>query len=73
MKPEFQDLEKLPVAERIQLVADIWDSIARSREALPVAQWQKAELRRRKEEYRKDPESAQPWSEVKRSILDSGE
>jgi len=30
MKPEFQDLEKLPLAERLQLVEDIRDSIARS-------------------------------------------
>jgi len=72
MKPEFQNLEKLPVAERIQLVEDLWDSIAQSQEQeLPVPEWQKAELRRRRQEYLKNPESAKPWSEVKRSILES--
>jgi len=72
MKPEFQNLEELPVAERIQLVEDIGDSIARSqKEALPVPEWQKAELKRRRDEYLKNPECAKPWSEVKRSILES--
>ncbi len=28
--PEFKELEKLPLAERVQLVEDLWDSIARS-------------------------------------------
>jgi putative addiction module component (TIGR02574 family) len=72
MIQEFQNLEKLPLAERIQLVEDLWDSIARSHaEDLPMPEWQKAELRRRKQEYLKNPESAKPWPEVKRSILDS--
>jgi putative addiction module component (TIGR02574 family) len=72
MAQEFQNLEKLPLAERIQLVEDLWDSIARSHaEDLPVPEWQKAELRRRRQEYLKNPESAKPWSEVKRSILES--
>jgi len=70
MAPEFQHLEKLPLAERIQLVEDLWDSIAEMQgENLPVPEWQKAELLRRKQEYVRNPESAQPWSEVKRSIL----
>jgi putative addiction module component (TIGR02574 family) len=73
MAPEFQHLEKLPLAERIQLVEDLWDSIAQTQgEDLPVPQWQKAELCRRKEEYARHPESAGPWSEIKRSILASG-
>ena len=72
MIQEFQNLEKLPLAERIQLVEDLWDSIARSQEQeLPVPEWQKAELRRRRQEYLKNPDSAKPWSEVKRSILES--
>ena len=72
MTPELQNLEKLPLAERIQLVEDLWDSIARDQEELPIPEWQKAELLRRQQEYRENPQSAQPWPEVKRSILESG-
>ena len=72
MTPDIHELEKLPLAERVQLVEDLWDSIARSHtEDLPIPEWQKAELARRKQEYLKNPDSALPWSEVKRSILES--
>ncbi len=72
MAPEFQHLEKLPLAERIQLVEDLWDSIAQtSREDLPIPEWQKAELERRRQEYLRNPELAKPWSEIKRCILES--
>ena len=72
MAPEFQHLEKLPLAERIQLVEDFWDNIAQTQgDGLPVPEWQKAEHARRRQEYTRNPESATPWSEVKRSILES--
>ncbi len=72
MRPEFRHIERLPLAERLQLVEDLWDSIAETQgEDLPVPEWQKAELLRRKGEYARHPESARPWSEVKRSILGS--
>ena len=66
-----EELEALSVPERIQLVEDLWDSIARSRADLPVPKWQKEELARRKEKYLQNPGSALPWSEVKKSILGS--
>lgn len=44
----LEELEKLPLAERMQLVEDLWDSIARSREELPIPQWQKDALEERK-------------------------
>jgi putative addiction module component (TIGR02574 family) len=72
MGSELNHLEELPLAERIQLVEDLWDSIARTNgEDLPVPDWQKAELERRKQNHARDPGSAMPWSEVKRSILGS--
>jgi hypothetical protein len=41
MSPALQELENLPVSERVQLVEDLWDSIARSNADLPIPQWQK--------------------------------
>lgn len=66
-----EELEALSVPERIQLVEDLWDSIARSRADLPVPKWQKEELARRKEKYLQNPGLTLPWSEVKKSILGS--
>ena len=74
MTPEISKLEQLPLTERLLLVEDLWDSIARSCEAdLPIPEWQKAELKRRKQTYMQNPDSAIPWSVVKRSILESEE
>jgi putative addiction module component (TIGR02574 family) len=71
MTPEIDNLDQLSVSERLLLVEDLWDSIARSCGAdLPVPEWQKAELSRRRQKYLRNPDSAIPWSEVKKTILD---
>ena len=43
------DVLRLPVAERIRLVEDIWDSIAAVPEAVPLTAAQRRELDRRLE------------------------
>jgi len=67
----LEELEKLSVAERLQLVEDLWDSIARSTAEVPIPQWQKDELARRKELYLRNPESVLTWDQAKRDILQS--
>jgi putative addiction module component (TIGR02574 family) len=49
---------KLSVPERIQLVEDIWDSIAEMPEELPLTKAQQMEQDRRFESYRLNPEEA---------------
>lgn len=63
---------KLSVSERIQLVEDIWDSIAaEAPDTVELSEAQKAELHRRLAAHRADPSSAIPWEQV-RSELFSG-
>jgi putative addiction module component (TIGR02574 family) len=64
----IEELLKLSVAERIQLVEDLWDSIAADPEALPLTEAQKAELDRRLAEHEADPDSAVPWEEVRERL-----
>jgi putative addiction module component (TIGR02574 family) len=71
MATTLQELETLSVPERVQIVEDLWDSIARSNANLAVPQWQKDELARRKEHYLRNPDSGETWDQVKRSILQS--
>lgn len=59
------DVLDLPVVDRIQLVEDIWDSIASSPEAVSLTEDQRAELERRLEAYHRDPGAGSPWEEVK--------
>jgi putative addiction module component (TIGR02574 family) len=66
----IDELRKLPIRERLQLVEDLWDSIAEDspEDAMPVTPELAAELDRRLAEYEADPESALPWEEVRERI-----
>ena len=66
--PEYESLFKLPVAERLQLVEDLWDSIAAERESEPVPEAILVELRARKARYDADPSSGISWDEAKRRL-----
>jgi putative addiction module component (TIGR02574 family) len=48
------NLKRLPVDEKIQLVEDLWDSIASDQEALPLTLKQQAELDIRLESFEND-------------------
>ena len=65
MSIQFEDILKLSVPERVQLVEDIWDSIAASPEALPITEGQRQELDRRLAAHARDPSEARPWEEVR--------
>jgi len=62
------DVLSLSVPERIQLVEDIWDSIAEVPEALGLTEEQKAELDRRLEAYHQNPDEGSPWEMVRERI-----
>ena len=66
-QPAF-DFLSLSIEDRLQLVGDIWDSIADaanvSPELLPLSEKQRAELDRRMGEADADPASLIPMDEV---------
>jgi putative addiction module component (TIGR02574 family) len=72
-KVSVADVLELSVAERIQLVEEIWDSIAAVPQAVPLTPAQRAELGRRLEDYRLHPEEGSPWDDVRSRILTSKE
>jgi putative addiction module component (TIGR02574 family) len=57
------------VAERIQLVEDLWDSIADAPEVLELSEAQRLELDRRLEAHRANPGVAIPWETLRRELL----
>ena len=65
MSTEFSELFKLGRAERLQLVEDLWDSIVKEEPELPLADWKRDELRRRKERFLNHPSSSRTWDQVK--------
>ena len=64
----ISDVLALSVAERILLVEDIWDSIARVPDAVKLSEEQRQELDSRLNEYHRDPASGSPWEMVKGRI-----
>lgn len=58
----------LSPSEKLQLVEDLWDDLATAPETVPVHDWQKRELARRKANLLKNPASGLPWEEVKRKV-----
>jgi putative addiction module component (TIGR02574 family) len=58
----------LSPSEKLQLVEDLWDDLAATPESVPVHEWQKQELERRKLNLLKNPASGLPWEAVKRNV-----
>ncbi len=65
-----QQIQELSLAEKIQLVQDLWDDIATTTDDLPLTQLQIADLDRRQKQYQAHPTDVSPWAEVQQRILD---
>lgn len=65
MNPELAPLLKLGRAQRLQLVEDLWDSIAREPVETAVSGHKAVELRQRKARFSEHPGSGRTWDEVK--------
>ncbi|HYX71293.1 MAG TPA: addiction module protein, partial [Nitrososphaera sp.] len=71
MSAELKDILELSVAERIQLVEDIWDSIAAVPETLALTDDERQELDRRLEAYAENPDEGISWNELKKKVRKS--
>lgn len=70
IKKEFDSYKKLSVAERIQLVEDIWDSIESDNpESFYLSDVQKAELHHRIKAHQDNPSSGIPWETVRKKLF----
>ncbi|MBM4310247.1 MAG: addiction module protein [Deltaproteobacteria bacterium] len=62
------DVLSLSIPERIQLVEDIWDTIAECPDEIRLSDEQKAELDRRLDAYHRNPGEGAPWAVVRERI-----
>ena len=71
MSPAMKTLgiDKLPAAERITLLQDIWDSLVEEQAIPEVTEAQKRDLDRRIAELDANPENVLTWEQIKESIL----
>lgn len=63
------DTLRLSIPERIQLVEDIWDSIANEKDAVELSEEEKRIIDERLETYHRNPEVGSPWEEVYKRIV----
>jgi putative addiction module component (TIGR02574 family) len=65
---QVAEILQLSVAERIQIVEDIWDSISTSPEDLELSETEKAELDKRLESYKQQPDEGIEWETLKKNL-----
>jgi putative addiction module component (TIGR02574 family) len=68
MEPDASSIFDLSPSEKLQLVEDLWDDIAATPDEVPLYDWQKEELARRKANLERNPGTALTWEEVRDRI-----
>ncbi len=70
MSSNFVDTAKrLPLAERIELVEALWESITQEGYEPPLTPEQAAELDRRVEAHQRNPNDVVSWESIKEDLL----
>ena len=67
----LDQIRQMPVAERIQLVEDIWDTVAMENADVSLSDLQMEELERRRSEMLANPSVGIPWTEAKKRLFAS--
>jgi putative addiction module component (TIGR02574 family) len=62
------DIARLSFEERLRLLDELWESLSRTPEAVPLTKAQREELDRRLDELDRDGPLGIPWDEVLRRI-----
>ncbi|MCJ7545607.1 MAG: addiction module protein [Deltaproteobacteria bacterium] len=63
------DTIALSIPERIQLVEDIWDTIAAEGQAIELTEDEKKIINERLEAYHRNPDVGSPWEDVYKRIV----
>lgn len=62
----IDEILRLPVEERLEIVDRIWDSLE---ENIPVTEYEITVAKERYEEYQKNPDNSLDWKEVKNQLF----
>lgn len=68
---DLKQLRELPVAERIQLVEDLWDTITEEPENVRLTPAQTTELDRRLDRLEESPDEGVEWETLRSRIQNS--
>ena len=65
MSTIHKEIRSLSVADRLQLLEEIWDSLLETPEAVPVTAAQRRELARRRRAHARNPSATKSWTEIR--------
>lgn len=70
MRPNeiIKEIDNLGLSEKLILVEDIWDSIARNNTELPMPEWQKFELDKRYSNYKSGKLKLHDWEGIHKEL-----
>ena len=60
------EISKLPTSERLDLIAELWDSLSAS--DVPVPESHRRALDEALLDYQRDPNAGQTWNDVKKDL-----
>jgi putative addiction module component (TIGR02574 family) len=64
----IKEIENLCLSEKLILVEDIWDSIARYNAEPPLQEWQKSELNKRYSDYKNGELKLHNWEDIHENL-----
>jgi putative addiction module component (TIGR02574 family) len=62
---DLRELLKLPVAERLQIIGELWDSIEADTDSPPSTEDQQEEIERRLADLEANPDDVLEWTDVR--------
>jgi len=65
---QISEVLSLSIAERIQLVEDIWDTIAAGIDSTEISEEEKKIINQRLESFHNNPSKISPWKDVIKRI-----
>jgi putative addiction module component (TIGR02574 family) len=66
--PHLDELLRLPPSERLEAIAELWDSLESQAELFPLSDEERADLDRRIAEDEADPAPGTSWPELRRQL-----
>jgi putative addiction module component (TIGR02574 family) len=66
--PHLDELLRLPPAERLEAISELWDSLESQAELFPLTEEERAELDRRIAADEADPRPGVTWAELRRRL-----
>jgi putative addiction module component (TIGR02574 family) len=67
-KPTLEELRKLSVEDRLQLLEDVWTSLDEEHDQLPMPKWHEEELARRLKDIDENGSQGMEWNEFYKGL-----